>query len=138
MSIEEVELVVPVAVPFEMIEQSVPKLFIFVMLTPCSLLGVSAMIQASDELLVEVTVFVLVLLPWAATERARTVKPLFERPIQLSTTAPRLKLWVLVTITSTAPGVATLGPEAGGALTVTTTPLAPLVKPLRCVSYRAS
>src|SRR5258708_23762744 len=116
MSIEEVELVVPVAVPFEMIEQSVPKLFIFVMLTPCSLLGVSAMIQASDELLVEVTVFVLVLLPWAATERALTVKPLFERPIQLSTTAPRLKLWVLLKITSPAPDGAAMSADAGAAM----------------------
>src|SRR5260370_24778645 len=138
MWIEDVKLVVPVAVPFDMIEQSDPKLLKLVMLMPCSLFGVRATMQPSAVVVVLGAVVVVVALPLAATQRARTVKPLLDWPIQLSTAAPRLKLWVLVTITSTAPGVVTLGPEVGGALTATTTPLAPLVKPLRCVSYCAS
>ncbi len=72
--------------------------------------------------------------PCAATERALTVKPLVERPSQLFSTLPRLKVWVLLTITSTAPVVLTLAPVVGGALTVTTTLPVPLVKPLRCAS----
>src|SRR5947207_4435075 len=84
-SIDDVELVVPVAVPFEKIEQSVPKLFICEMLTPCSLFGVKAMMHASDEL--QVVVFVA--LVWTATARARMVKLLFAWPNQLRTTPDR-------------------------------------------------
>src|SRR5260370_9298032 len=129
---------VPVAVPFDMIEQSEPKLLNELMLMPCSLFGVRAMMQPSEVVLVLVVVPVVVVVPCAATERARMVKPSFERPSQLTSTAPRLNFWVLVMITSTAPGAVVLAPLVGGSLTLTTTVLEPLIKPLRCASYCAS
>ena len=64
-------------------------------------------------------------MPCAATERVRMVKLLLVTPRALLKTAPRLKPWDLVTVTSTAPAVETLGPVSGGALTVTETPLTP-------------
>src|SRR5947207_6757664 len=59
-------------------------------------------------------------------------------PSQLISAPPRLKPVDLVTITSTAPVVAVWLPEDGGAYTATTTPLLPLVRPLRCASYWAA
>src|SRR5260370_36702545 len=114
MWIEDVKLVVPVAVPFDMIEQSDPKLLKLVMLMPCSLFGVRATMQPSAVVVVLGAVVVVVALPCAATERARAGKPLLDGPIQLSTPAPRLKLWALGAITSTAPGVGRLGPAVAG------------------------
>src|SRR5262245_1972484 len=125
MLIDESPVPVPVAVPFDMIEQSEPKLLNEVMLMPCSASGVRAMMQPSED-----GALVVVVCP--ATALAFMSKLAFDRPIQFSSTAPRLNLELLVTSTWTDPGV--LPKPVGVVLTVTVTPLLPLVKPLRCTS----
>src|SRR5216117_1789328 len=88
-----------------MIVQSALKWVNEVKLTPCSLSVVRATRQPSA----------LGELFWAATERVVMVKLPLVPPSQLVSTAPRLKLCGLVMITSTAPAVAMLVPEVGGA-----------------------
>src|SRR5438093_1438543 len=89
----DAELSLPVAVAFESIEQSEPKLLKLVMLTPCSLLGVRAMMQASDELLVVVTgvevVVLVVAVVCIATARAFIAAVGLDLLSMLKSTAPR-------------------------------------------------
>src|SRR5438105_4494231 len=97
MLIDEVELVVPVAVAFDISEQSERKLLNDVILMPCSALGVSAMMQPSVVLVVVVVVtgcvvvLVVVVLTCAATARARILAVGLVLLSKFKNTAPRLK-----------------------------------------------